>query len=229
MFRDTIKGLDRIFYTDIRPPKVILITGPPGSLKSAFVYSVLTKYLEQTGEFGLYVTLEESVDSHLENMESLGINFCFNLQISDFNEIRGEDELEIDYLEFTRNMIEHFKRKKGEKFTCFAFDSLGALYSLMSQENLRRKMYHFFRILRDHNLYSFIIMERDPNGPPQLLGNEGFLSDGIILLGLHRSQGKLTRFIQVEKMRAAKHAMERYSIDVREDGLYIMGPLFDTD
>ena len=60
MLRDSIPGLERVFRTDIEAPKVILVTGPPGSMKSSFCYSVISSYLERSGEFGLYITLEES-------------------------------------------------------------------------------------------------------------------------------------------------------------------------
>jgi KaiC/GvpD/RAD55 family RecA-like ATPase len=227
LFRDTIPGLDRAFKTDIKAPKVVLITGPPGSLKSSFVYVLMTKYLEKTGEFGLYTTLEESAKSHLENMEALGMKMSLKLQISDFTDLRDEGEA-IDYLKFTEKMIDHFKETRKEKFTVFAFDSLGALYSLMEHDDkMRKKMYHFFKKLRESNLISFIIMERSPDGESNLLGNEGFLSDGIILLGLKRKQGKLLRYLQVEKMRATQHSMEAHAIEVRDGQIAVLGPIFD--
>jgi KaiC/GvpD/RAD55 family RecA-like ATPase len=71
VFRNSIQGLDKVFRTDIEAPKVVLVSGPPGSMKTSFCYSLMNSYLERTGEFGLYVTLEESADSHLRNMKSL--------------------------------------------------------------------------------------------------------------------------------------------------------------
>ncbi|MGA1872835.1 MAG: RAD55 family ATPase [Thermoplasmatota archaeon] len=227
MFQNTVTGLDKVFRNDIKRPKVVLVTGPPGSMKSSFIYSLLTSYLDQSGEFGVYTTLEESVSSHLSNMESLGIQLSMNMQITDFTDIR-EDQEELDYLRFLEKMLKHFKKIKGEQFTCFALDSLGALYSLMDgEENMRKKMYHFFQMLRDLNLYSFIVMERAQDGESNLLGNEGFLGDGIIYLGLKRRQGRLSRFIQVEKMRACEHSMELHALDLRMGKLCVLGPIFE--
>ena len=227
MFQNTVTGLDKVFKSDIKRPKVVLITGPPGSMKSSFIYSLMTSYLNQSQEFGVYTTLEESVSSHLSNMESIGIALCMNLQITDFTDIRDEKE-DIDYLKFLEKMLRHFKKVKGEQFTCFALDSLGALYSLMDgQENMRKKMYHFFQLLRDLNLTSFIIMERSPETESHLLGNEGFLADGIIYLGLKRRQGRLSRFLQVEKMRACEHSMELHAMDLRMGKLCVLGPIFE--
>ncbi|MFO7791448.1 MAG: ATPase domain-containing protein [Candidatus Saliniplasma sp.] len=233
MFRDTIPGLDRVFHSDIEPPKVTLITGPPGSMKTSFCYSLMTRYVEQTGKFGLYTTLEETVDSHLANMESLGIDLSLNMQISDITDLREidqivEDEEETDYIDFLETMLRHFKKEKGDDFKVFALDSLGALYSLMeSEENIRKKMFYFFKLLRDLDLYSFVVMERSLSGEANLLGNEGFLVDGLIMLGMDRNRGKLTRYLQVEKMRACKHSMEKHSIEVGDNGIKVLGPIFE--
>ena len=70
-------------------------------------------------------------------------------------------------------------------------------------------------------------MERAKEGESHLMGNEGFLSDGIVVLGLSRRQGKLIRYIQIEKMRAVQHSMELHAIDVGSSGITILGPLFD--
>ncbi len=228
MFLNTIPGFEKVFKADIIRPKVIIVSGVPGSLKSSFVYSILTKYVQNTGEFGLFATLEETTESHLNNMESLGVEPSVNLQISDYTDFRGENEENIDYLQFTEKMIAYFKETRGEKFTCFGFDSLGALYSLMDNHtDMRKRMYHFFNMLRKYNLYSFIIMERAKEGESHLMGNEGFLCDGIIVLGLLRRQGKLIRFVQIEKMRAVQHSMELHAIELTQNGITILGPLFD--
>lgn len=232
MFKNSIEGLDKIFRTDITRPKVVLITGPPGSMKTSFVYTLMSKYLDATGEFGLYTTLEETVESHLTNMKSLGVKLTRNMQISDFTDLREIDEVvddeSTDYVQFIEKMIAHFRKKKKDQFSIFALDSLGALYSLMENEaDMRKKMFYFFKTLRDNNLYSFVIMERMPGEPSQLLGNEGFLVDGIIYLGLDRSRGKLTRFLQVEKMRACQHSMEKHAIEVGKGGIRVLGPIFE--
>ncbi|MEW5936676.1 MAG: ATPase domain-containing protein [Candidatus Thermoplasmatota archaeon] len=234
MLRDSIEGLEKVFRTDISPPAVVLITGPPGSMKTSFCYTLMSKYLEKTGEFGLYTTLEESVDSHLRNMESLGVPLTKRMQVSDFTDLREIDRMvddgtTTDYLQFIEKMIAHFKKKQGQRFTLFALDSLGALYSLMEDAtNMRKKMFYFFKMLRDNNLISLVVMERSIGGESQLLGNEGFLVDGIVLLGLERSRGKLVRFLQVEKMRACQHSMEKHSLEVGKDGIIVLGPIFDA-
>ena len=234
VFRNSIEGLDKVFKTDIDPPKVLLVTGPPGSMKTSFCYALMSSYLKRTNEFGLYTTLEETVTSHLKNMESLGVDLSLNMQISDFTDLREIDQMvgeseQTNYLEFIEKMLAHFKKVHGEAFKLFSLDSLGALYSLMEDVSaMRKRMFYFFKMIRDYNLISFVIMERELGGQSQLLGNEGFLVDGIIHLGLDRSHGKLTRYLQVEKMRACEHSVEKHALEVRRGSIAVLGPIFAT-
>jgi KaiC/GvpD/RAD55 family RecA-like ATPase len=237
LFKDSIPGLDKVFKNDIERPKIILVTGPPGSMKTSFCYSLMSHYLKDKNEFGLYATLEETVDSHLRNMESMGVKLSAKMQISDMTDLREIDQIDevigqesgTDYVLFIEKMIQRFRRTHGDKFSILVLDSLGALYSLMENvQDMRKKMFYFFKMLRDNNLTAFIIMERSLSGESQLLGNEGFLADGIIMLGLDRQRGKLVRYLQVEKMRAAEHSMEKHAIEVTKNGMTVLGPLLST-
>jgi len=234
LFKDSLPGLEKVFKNDIDRPKIILITGPAGSMKTSFCYSLMSSYLRDKNEFGLYATLEEAVDSHLKNMESMGVKLSPNMQISDMTDLREIDQIDevigqeaqTDYVLFIEKMIQRFRRTHGDKFSIFVLDSLGALYSLMEDvKDMRKKMFYFFKMLRDNNLTCFVIMERSLSGESQLLGNEGFLADGIIMLGLDRTRGKLVRYLQVEKMRAAEHSMEKHAIEIGKTGITVLGPL----
>lgn len=234
MFKDTIEGLGDIFTKDIVPPMIVIVRGPPGSMKTTFVHMLMSRYLAKKDEFGLYTTLEESVRSHLRTIKSIGMEISLNMQISDFSELRksqGDNIDKIDYLGFTEDLIKHFKGIYKDKFTVFAFDSLGALYSLLrgveSPQIVRKKIYHFFEMLRDNGLIAFIIMESALDGESKLLGDEGFLSDGVIMLGLKRKQGKLIRYLQVEKMRAVRHSMEMHAVEIRNAEFMVLGPIYE--
>lgn len=231
MFKDSIPGLDMVFDMDIKPPKTVLVTGPPGSMKTTFVHSLFFRYLQENEEYAFYATLEEETDSLLEGMKSMGMTPSQNLFITDFTEVREQEEAqEVDYISFLRKVITHYKEKFGDKFTMFALDSLGALYSLLPSEdrdNMRVEMYNFFRFLRKQELVSFIIMERSLAGESQMLGNEGFLADGIVFMGLEDHNGRLVRYLQIEKMRSCRHSMEKFGIEVQDGGMQVLRPIFE--
>jgi KaiC/GvpD/RAD55 family RecA-like ATPase len=227
MFLGGMQGMERVMQSDVRAPYLTMVTGPPGSMKSSFCLTLVSNHLNRTGEFGLYCTVEESLESLRRGAQSMGIQLPSNLQLTDLAELRREND-SMDSLKFTRRMTEHFKQQHGDRFTTFVLDSLGAIYSLTTvDEAMRKKMFSFFDFLRSMDLNVFIITERQVGGHAEIQGNEGFLADGIINLGMDRRNGQLVRTLQVEKMRHIRHAMEKQAIDVGSHGLVIMGPLFD--
>lgn len=253
MFKDAISGLNKVFETDIPKGGVIIITGTAGSLKSAFVYNLLSDYLRTSkGEKGIYVTLEETRKSHLKNMKSLGISLEKRLKVSDIASFREHIGFEdMDYLDLILKRISnspntpdqqfltnstdavgnHPEKSEKEKsmktatITCFALDSLNALYSLIGadKEKIRNKLLEFFATVRRKNLTSFIILEKAKD---IAYSDEFFLADGIIEFGITTSPEKtLKRYIQVKKMRATKHSLDPYVIEVGKKGLHVVGKL----
>lgn len=234
MFRDTIEGLQNVFDNDIYKGAVILVTGAPGCLKSGFTYNILSEHLKQQNEFGIYMTLEETTESHIRNMKSLNIDLPENLLISDYSDIRsrfenqeGEEE-QPDFMVMIEGVIKFFKKKEKDRFTCFSIDSLGALITLIGSENLRSRMFHFFKMLRNYDLISFIIMET-PRGwdVAKSDGGEGFLSDGIIEFGSVENPHDVALYMQVLKMKAVSHSRKKHLIEIGEGGLAILGPIFE--
>jgi KaiC/GvpD/RAD55 family RecA-like ATPase len=230
MLRETVKGLNAVMKTDIPRGFVVLVAGGVGTLKSAFVHSVLSNYLiKNENEFGVYATLEESKESHLRNMGSLGIRKPERLQIFDYQDIRREwrkEEPELDMARITEDIIKFYKEEQGEKFTVFALDSLNALESLAKVENFRRESYHFFSQLRDSGLTSFIIQETASN---QGRGHapESYMADGVIDLGVVETTEAVTRYLQIKKMRACEHSMRKHQLVVTKDGLEVLGPVYE--
>jgi len=229
MFKDTMKGLDRIFETDISAPKTVLVTGPPGSMKTTFIFSILSKYLAQTDEYSFYITLEQNEESLRESLTKAHIDIHPKMQIVDFTKIRQDrDVSQADFMGYIIKLLEHIKEQYKDQFKVFALDSLGALYSLIEEEEeMRIKVYDFVQLLNEMGLFSFIVMERSLDDVADLKGNEGFLADGIIYLGLDVRDGRVSRYIQVEKMRSCIHSMERFGVQVGETGMEILRPMFD--
>jgi KaiC/GvpD/RAD55 family RecA-like ATPase len=235
MLKDAIEGLDNVFETDIPRGHVVMVAGTPGGLKWAFIHNLFSNYLaSSTDEFGVYITLEETTKSHLRNMASLGIDPPKNLFISDHTDIRKKFEPKKtehpDYLKMIQATIEYFKNEKGDKFNLFALDSLTALYSLIEVENLRLKLYNFFKELRNKNITTFVIVEVPDFGAPLPYGFEGsvsFLVDGIIQTGEVEVQQDVMIYMQVKKMRAAIHSRKKHIMEVAEHGLNILGPIFE--
>lgn len=226
MFKDSISGLDKMLETDIPAGSVILVTGMEGTLKSGLVFHMLSSYLSRSGQNGLYVTLEQTSESHLRNMLSLGLEKSDALHIFDYRDMRREwEDREPDLIEITKEIIDFYKEK--ENITVFALDSLSAFYSF-SEKDSRVSMYHLFSKLRDEDLTSFMITEDGRTSYPDNSGRqERFLADGVIELGIIETpEDDIKRYIRIRKMRAAKHSMEKHQLLVGKSGLYILGSIY---
>ncbi len=227
MLKEGVNGWDKVFEKDIPRGIVILVTGPPGTLKSGFIHNVMANYLtKKKEEFGVYATIEETKESHLRNMDSLGIKMPDNMEMFDYYDIRTEwkkeeKEGKLDMVKITEDIIKFYKEEKKEKFTVFAFDSFNALCSLA--EVKRKDSYHFFTLLRNSGLTSFVALETDGQG----FIPEFFLADGVIEVGTLETHEDVIRYLQVKKMRAVKHSMKKYQLIVEKDGLSVLEPVYE--
>lgn len=230
MQKAVINGLDKIMFMEIPKSSVILVSGAEGTLKSGLVFNMMANHVKASKEHALYITLEQSAASHLANMKSLGINKENNLHIFDYRDMRLEwIDSELDLVKLTEEVLDSYIDKYDD-LTLFALDSLNALYIISGQETMRNRIYNFFTHIREEIVTSFIIMESAQsrmNGQlihfPQ---TENFLADGIIELGMIEGNAGVKRYIQILKMRAAKHAMEKHQISVEENGINILGPIY---
>ena len=234
MFQNTIKGLGKIFKTNNYENLIIMVEGYTGAMKSTFTYSMMSKYLDNNpGKIGLYATIEETKESLLKNLKSIGIKPNDRIFIADYNRTREmyrEESENTDFMELTEKLIISTKEERGDSFCVFALDSLNALYTLTKLDNeqlMRMRIYYFFKLLRDAGLTSFILKEMPRSGQYLIKENENFLSDGVIELGIRRTMEGKKRFIEVIKMRQNQHSMKQYIMVVEEGGLAVMGPSVD--
>lgn len=235
MFKKCLTGLDELFAegSDIPANCVVLVTGIEGSLKSSFVFNLISNYLAGSNRHALYATVEETEKSYLRNMSSIGVKKNDNMHIFDYGDMRYEfKDVMPDMIKITEEMINFYKNKYPD-LTVFVFDSLNVFYSVMSPENLRTNMYYFFSMLRDIGLNSFLIMETrsGEKHSPIWIGDymerpEFFLADGVIELGMIETNENVKRYIQIRKMRAANHSMRKYQLVVEKDGIHIFGSVY---
>lgn len=229
MFRNAIDGINEIFKNDIGRGKLILVTGGPGTLKSAFVHTVFLRHVANIDEYGLYITLEETKNELIENLQNLGIKSSTKLHISDYTEIREDLDAKgenLDYVQLIEQTVELFKDDVGDAFSCLAIDSLNSIYSLMDVKNLRKAMFRFFRKLKNMNLTTFAIKENALPGAQVLDVGEEYLADGIVELGTIETYENVTRYVQIKKMRGVSHSMKKFQIEVSSKGLSIVGEAY---
>lgn len=237
MFLDSIKGFEKIFHKEPPEGSVTMVIGKPGTMKSSLVHSILSSYLwKNKGKKAVYITIEETKESHISNMKSLGVAFPRNQYfIKDIASFRYEISPKEDFLrdEHYFNLIINeisrpfflYSEETTEDFPkLMALDSLNAFKTLfpLDERLLRFRMQDFFQRLRHKKINSFIIVE----GDPEVMMPEYFMMDGIIEVGIDRSQPQLPkRYIMVRKMRGVSHEMAPFMLNITKNGLEIGEPL----
>ena len=232
MFRGTLPGMDHVFHTDPPAGSIITFVGGAGTLKSAFAYALLSARLNShPDESAIYVTLEETKEGHLNNLKSLGLAPHARIAISDIASFRADMKAmgegifrEEDYLSLI------VKRAHGEEsgqrpYTYLVLDSLNALEAALPAEGraLRRKLQDFFFDLRARKITTIALIETTQIDDRP----EYFLVDGIVELGVMRHDADFKRFIHVRKMRACRHEMRPFLIDVTPAGIRVMGEVIN--
>lgn len=234
-----VQGLDERMQGGIPAGSVVLVSGVSGTMKSSLTFNIL--YNEALkGKNGLYVTLEQSSESFMTHLESLGFDFSkVNLAVvsstaeldsklsqlaskkstivlADMSIMRKGMNRRIgteasSLVSMVRNFVTMMKRHNG---SIFVLDSLSAFYIMSKFESPRHDLFDFFTFLRDSGITSFLISEmplkRDRYGDYEI---EEFLADGVIKLDLVERQRKVTREISIVKMRATKCSNDVFSLE----------------
>ncbi|MCE1247266.1 MAG: hypothetical protein LWY06_11530 [Firmicutes bacterium] len=217
-----------VFTADPEQSSIILVEGAAGTLKSALCFSLMLETLKDKEDAGLYLTFEQTWESHLRNMKSLGLESPENLLVSDYNFMRKEfrdEEMNINIFDSILGMVEALKSEKKDHFKIFALDSLNALYSILSHDNLENAKISFFRRLKSLGVITLLIFEKTTEQDRKNL-RERFLADGIISLGIMHNKGDVVRYLQPVKLTSSEHSLKRRQMAAKSDGLALLGPFY---
>ncbi len=237
--RTYIEGLDERMQGGIPAGSVVLVSGVSGTMKSSVAFNILFNEALR-GNNGLYLTLEQSSESFITHLKSLGfaidkvdmvvVSSVVELD-SKLSELKsGKSAIVLADMSILRkgaskrvdigasslvSMVRNFViRMKAANFGIFVLDSLSAFYIISKFESPRQDLFNFFGFLRDSGVTSLLISEmplkRDRYGDYEI---EEFLADGVIKLDLVERQRKVTREISVVKMRATKCSNDVFSLE----------------
>ena len=223
--RTFIRGLDEQLQGGIPRSHVVLVAGKPGTMKSSVAFNVLYNSAKQDGLGGVYVTLEQSRESLLENMAGLGMDTKGlepRLSVLDLGLIRKK----LRQLS-NKSWIEVFKMyvdnlDKSMDIGVLAIDSLPVLEVLAKFEEPRDDLFRFFEWLRELEITTFLIAEMEQDSDRFCRYGEDFLSDGILHLDLRREDRQVNLFLSVVKMRKTAHRRGYYPLIFDEGGFEVV-------
>ena len=206
-----IQGFDEVIGGGLPAGYAILVSGAPGTMKSSLCFSMMYYNALHNGTKSAYFTLEQSKDTLIEQMQSLGLNdeaAYRNVLVLDMGAIRKN----LSFSQTKGTWLDLFKMyasnlMKSEKISILAVDSLDVLETLARFQDRRTDLYYLFEWLRGLGATSLLISERPLDlSPSGVFTEEAFLADGILQVGMYpTSDVFVQRRIRCVKMRATKH------------------------
>lgn len=184
--RTYVEGLDERFGGGLVKGHVILLSGTPGTMKSSLALSILYNNAKHDDRKVLYISIEESRESLLRAMRSLGFTEMDEnkMFIVDIGRLRLEHADADAGRDWFRILKEYLRRKVDtDGVEMVVIDSLTAIYALTTMENPRQQLFHFFGFLKSLGVTTILISETDV-GEDARFGphHEEYLTDGTILL-----------------------------------------------
>jgi len=222
-----VQGLDDILRGGIPQGHVVLLRGSSGTMKSSLAYSILYQNALE-GTPGLYVTLEQTAASLLEQMATLGLRGEMahrSLPILDLS--RGREHLE--EIASKVGSMAAAEMPPGEallavlkgkildlrnRYKCelLVIDSWDALELVLDFQDPREETFAFFEWLRDLGLTSLLISE-EPTADAETVLEEEFLADGVLhLMMVPVSEASYQRRVQCTKMRSVNHSTDEHTL-----------------
>jgi circadian clock protein KaiC len=220
-----VKGLDNVMQGGIPEGSVILVAGKPGTMKSSFAFNILYHNANREDKSGVYVTLEQSRESLLINMDGLGMKLGGlekEISVLDLGMIRKK------LVQLTnQTWMEVFKMylknlKKNMNINLVVIDSLPILEVMAKFQSPREELFHFFEWLRDMQITAFLITEMEQGSEKFCHNSEDFLADGIIHLDLRRDETDVKLWLSIVKMRQTKHDRKYLPLIFDTDGFEVV-------
>ena len=219
--RTYIRGLDEQLQGGIPKGHVVLLAGKPGTMKSSVAFNMLYNNARNDGNGCVYVTLEQSRESLLENMTGLGMDIKgleSKLSVLDLALIRKKLKqlTNKSWLEVFKMYVDNLD--KSMDITILVIDSLPVLEVMAKFEDPRDDLFRFFEWLRELDITTFLIAEMEQDSDKFCHNGEDFLSDGILHLDLRRDDRQVNLFLSVVKMRKTAHRRGYYPLIFDEGG-----------
>ncbi len=231
-YKTYIRGYDEEIEGGIPQGHVVLVAGPPGTMKSSLAYSILYHNALYEGVPGVYVTMEQDRESLEFQLVKMGMDpkkVGDKVRLQDLSRIRrGVEELrggahisspvEKPWIDVLKRHLEDVKA--GEDFSLLVLDSLPVLEIISGLRERRIGLFHFFGWLKSLKVTSFVISETTAD--PASVRDEDFLADGILSLTMDRvGELDVYRRIRCVKMRGVNHNPGIFTIEFHDGAFHV--------
>jgi circadian clock protein KaiC len=229
--RTGISSLDIIAKGGLPKGRTTLISGTAGSGKTVFGVHFLAAGIE-LGEPGVFVTFEEAASDIQKNMQSFGWDLAQweeegKLAFVDASPDPHIDTVESGGFDLGALVARIANAVKKVKATRVAVDSLGAVFSQFSDQNMvRGELFRIASALKGMGVTAVLTAERvDDHGPVARFGVEEFIADNVMILRNALEDETRRRTIEILKFRGCDHQKGEYPFTIVPHGGVIVIPL----
>lgn len=199
-----IEGLDEMLGGGIPEGHVVAVVGSFGTGKTTFGLQFINEGLEK-GENGIYISLEEDVESIIETAKSFGWDFSRHMEenrLAIFKIEPGDAATAVKKIqnEFP-DYISSFEAKR------LVLDSASLLtMTFDSRKDARANLFRLAKMVKTAGATAIFTAEADPHNPETSSdGIVEYTADGVILLSYAKSGGEVQLSVRVVKMRRTEH------------------------
>jgi KaiC/GvpD/RAD55 family RecA-like ATPase len=212
-----IPGLDELMGGGIPKMQLTLLTGTSGTGKTTFCTQFMFNGVKKLNENGVYLTLEEPIDSIKENAKGLGWDFDALEKTKKFAFIRYDPF----HIEEVFSMLESTVRQiKAQRVVVDSVSAIGL--HIKDKTELRRMIFNLSLILRKLGCTALITSEIVPGSKGiSRYGVEEFVSDSVIVLYYERLQSTFSRALQVWKVRGSAHSEKLHPYKIDNEGITV--------
>jgi len=225
-----VPGFDRLLEGGIPQGFMVALTGEPGTGKTIFSLHFIAEGLKK-GEPCVYVTTEESRDSIIRQAGQFGWDFSSLLEkkliIIDALMKEKEDQwslVNVTPEEVVQKIIDA-KKVLGYGKGRLVIDSVSTLF--LDKPAMARKISYYLKRSLDKWKFTTYVTSQYAVTTSQAFGfGVEHVADGIIRFRRVVKNGRLRKFILIEKMRQTDHDKHVWEVDVEKgEGFVILGKI----
>ena len=196
-----IQGLDE-FIKGLPRGGLIVISGSPGTGKTAMAASFIYEGALRYGEPGVYASLIEDERRFYSYMRGFGYDFEKLGDRGLFRYLELPTLLSPAVGSLTNTIIEEVEKLQAKRLVVDSYTALNDMFK--SRSEARSFLHTFFsKIVKGLGCTTLLIREESSADEKHEHGFEEFIADGIIHLKAGRLEGKLIRELTILKMRGS--------------------------
>jgi circadian clock protein KaiC len=216
-----INGFDAIVNGGFVKNSLVTIYGSPGAGKSIFCTEFLREGLKNN-EKVFYISMEQDIDSFLEQCDSFGFNEFRNNLNSNFVFLKMNGH---DFKNFLSIDLPKILETRKEKHSRIVIDPLTPFLWEVKDISLQRNILtSTFKMLREFGTTLVTIERYSDINRMELLEDIAipiYLSDMVILLSMVYNQNFYQKTISIVKMRFSSHSTGMHPFDIGNGGINI--------